>query len=420
DFATMGWPDKTRELEYFHPTSVLCTAREIINLWVARMMMLSIEFLGEKPFSEVYIHSMIQGPDGRKMSKSLGNGVDPLELIDEYGADATRYGVLNMSSTQDVRFNKGKIAEGRDLANKLWNASRLLVLMGDEHALRDVPAMSELTHLEDRWIFSRLHRTIVSLTTLMETYEFATYTKELYAFVFSELCDWYLESVKPRLRSEDPPTRHQATAMLATVLDQTLRLVHPIMPHVTEEIAEQVWGESDKFVATSEWPTSPHDLFLNGSWADAESDYAAVQELTTRLRSLRQAAGMSPKNITDVVLDDPEHSLPFLVDESTRGVVETLAGVNFGSDDLSTLGQVTIPIGGTAQLTLHGLDGSTLKPRLVKEHKSAEVEVKRAQGKLKNDKFTSNAPDDLIEAERTKIAQFTVVAQQLDAVLAQL
>jgi len=293
DFATMGWPEKTRELEYFHPTSVLCTAREIINLWVARMMMLSLEFLGEKPFSEVYIHSMIQGPDGRKMSKSLGNGVDPLELIDEYGADATRYGVLNMSSTQDVRFNKGKIAEGRDLANKLWNASRLLVLMGDEHALRDVPAMSELTHLEDRWIFSRLHRTIISLTTLMEQYEFATYTKELYSFVFSELCDWYLESVKPRLRSEDHDIRHQATAMLATVLDQTLRLVHPVMPHVTEEIAEQVWGESDKFVATSEWPTSPHDLFLNDIWADAERRYSSVQEIVTRLRSLRQAAGMA-------------------------------------------------------------------------------------------------------------------------------
>ena len=426
DFATMGWPDQTRELEYYHPTSVLCTAREIINLWVARMMMLSLEFLGEKPFSDVYIHSVIQASDGRRMSKSLGNGADPLELIEKFGADATRYGLLNMSSTQDVRFNEGKIAEGRDLANKLWNASRLLVLMGESEALREQPAVDNLTHLEDRWIFSRLHRTIVALTSAMEQYEFANYTKELYSFVFSELCDWYLESVKSRLRSDDHDTRRQATAMLATVLDQTLRLVHPVMPHLTEEIAEQVWGESDKFVATSEWPTSPHELFQDASWGTAEDQYAAVQALTTRLRSLRQAAGVAPSQATDVVLSDADGSMAYLADASNLRVIETLAGVRFaggdgdGSGEADPAGGITIPIGARAALTLRGLDAATLRPRLEAERKNALAEVTRAEGKLANEKFTARAPEDLVDAERVKITQFTLVAGQLDEVLGQL
>jgi valyl-tRNA synthetase len=415
DFATLGWPDRTPELAHFHPTSVLCTARDIINLWVARMMMLSFEFLGEKPFHDVYIHSVIQASDGRRMSKSLGTGIDPLDLIGEYGADATRYGLLNMSSTQDVRFNEGKIGEGRDLANKLWNASRLLVVLGDSSAFKDIvdfdPASAAT--LADRWIVARLDRVQREATRLIDTYDFAMLVKELYGFVWNELCDWYLESVKSRLRSEDADVRRTATQTLAWVIDRTVRLMHPVMPHVTEEIATQIWGTPDDptcCVATSMWYAS--SLERPDQFDDAVAEYESLQRLVTRTRSLRQAVNLPPSSTVEAGVDV---SGPYASD--IEQLLGDLAGVGSGSGSDGA----GIRIGeGAIALTLHGLDASQLRSRIEADLKAAKGEVKRAEGKLANERFTSRAPAELVDEERAKVDRWNREAAQLEDVLAQL
>ena len=208
-FATLGWPDDTAELRAFYPTSFLTTAREILFLWVARMIMTGIEFAGDVPFRDVYVHSVIQARDGRRMSKSLGTGIDPLEEIDVHGADALRFGLLAMSSTQDVRFSDAKVQQGADLATKLWNAGRLILLnckFEQNQSLTNAPqgqvpaaVLPRPIHVEDRWILSRLERTIASVTEKLETYDFAHAVQEAYSFFWRDLCDWYLEIVKPRL-----------------------------------------------------------------------------------------------------------------------------------------------------------------------------------------------------------------------------
>ena len=227
-FATLGWPDDTPELRAFYPTSFLTTAREILFLWVARMVMTGIEFAGDVPFRDVYVHSVIQARDGRRMSKSLGTGIDPLEEIDVHGADALRFGLLAMSSTQDVRFSDAKVQQGRDLANKLWNASRLILLNAAEveAAPRAERRRGPLDPLaaggDDRLGHARSSRNTTSPTR----------PPEAYAFFWSEFCDWYLEIVKPRLYEGE----EEVSATLLWVLERDLALLHPIMPFVTEEI----------------------------------------------------------------------------------------------------------------------------------------------------------------------------------------
>ena len=245
-FATLGWPRETPQLRAFYPTDVLSTARDIIFLWVARMVMFGVELTGEIPFADVNIHSVIQAPDGRRMSKSLGTGIDPSELIEggprppvfeqggefpAYGADALRFGLLAMSSSQDVRFNEERVKQGRDLANKLWNASRLILLRVSEVE----PDPRAGRRAEDRWIVSQLERHTQRATEMLDGFRFSAAALELYGAFWSELCDWYLELAKPRLYEED---NAEVSAVLLWALERTLRLLHPVMPFVTEEI----WG----------------------------------------------------------------------------------------------------------------------------------------------------------------------------------
>ena len=236
-FATLGWPDTDApEFRAFFPTDTMVTARDIIFLWVARMIMTSLEFTGEAPFSDVYVHSIIQAPDGRRMSKSLGTGIDPLEEMERHGADALRFGLLAMSSAQDVRFSEARVQQGRDLANKMWNASRLVLM----EARDDVEPGPRSAHVEDRWIASRLQRAVRSVTESIEAYDFSHAALDLYDFFWSELCDWYLEIVKPRLYDGD----EDASATLLWALEQVLALAHPMMPFVTEEIYSYLPGPS--------------------------------------------------------------------------------------------------------------------------------------------------------------------------------
>src|SRR3954468_15952010 len=267
-FATLGWPEETAALKAFYPTDVLVTARDIIFLWVARMVMMGIEFRDRVPFTDVYITSVIQAPDGRRMTKSLGTGIDPLDEIAKYGADAVRFGLLAMSSTQDVRYSEKRVKQGLDLANKLWNASRFVILNVD-----DVAAEPRPETIEDRWILSRLSRAVENITGLLESYQFSRASLELYDVLWGELCDWYIELVKPRLY-EEGADKGALSANLLHVLERVLTLLHPIMPFVTEEIWSFLPGERG-LLAASRWPeargeaTAPEARGICGDLIDA-------------------------------------------------------------------------------------------------------------------------------------------------------
>ena len=297
-FATLGWPKATDELRAFYPTDVNSTARDIIFLWVARMVMFGKELTEQVPFTDVNIHSVIQAPDGRRMSKSLGTGIDPSDLIHggerppvyeeggefpAYGADALRFGLLAMSSSQDVRFNEERVKQGRDLANKLWNAARLILLRVSEVE----PDARAGGTVEDRWIVSRLERLTERVTELYDDFRFSAAALELYGGFWSELADWYLELAKPRLYEED---NAEVSAVLLWSLERTLRLLHPVMPFVTEEIWSLMPGEDRGLLAAADFPAADPRLLDE----DAELELGRVIEAVTALRRYRDEVGAKP------------------------------------------------------------------------------------------------------------------------------
>jgi valyl-tRNA synthetase len=384
-FATLGWPDDTPELRAFYPTSFLTTAREILFLWVARMIMTGLEFAGDVPFKDVYVHSVIQARDGRRMSKSLGTGIDPLDEIDVHGADALRFGLLAMSSTQDVRYSDAKVQQGRDLANKLWNASRLILLNTAEVEAKPAPV-----RIEDRWILSRLERTIASVTQKLDTYDFAHAAQEAYAFFWSELCDWYLEIAKPRLYEAEA----EVSANLLWVLERTLALLHPLMPFVTEE----VWAyhpSSKGHLAVHPFPRAEESLFDPAAEAEVERGI----ELTRRLRTWRE------------MVEAPAASkLSGRVEgERPQEFVGRLARFEFtddGGDPIAAVGPVRV-------LASPEIDAGAVAARLEKRREELRSEIARAEGKLANEKFVARAPAELVEEERAKLERHRAELEEL-------
>jgi valyl-tRNA synthetase len=342
-FATLGWPDDTPELRRFYPGDVNSTAREIIFLWENRMIMAGLELMGDIPFSDVIIHSTILASDGRRMSKSLGNGVNPIDLIDEHGADATRYGLLRMSSTQDVRFSPQPIEEGRRLANKLWNASRLLLMSGASEA--DLRPAS----VEERWILARIDATRAELERDLDAFDFAHAAERLYHLTFDDFCDWYLESIKPRLQEPDV----QATALAA--LERLLKLLHPIMPHVTEEIWSHLPGRRSRLIVAP-WPEPAPEF------ADALDalDRAQTAARIYRRSGVRIAIDGDAKRIFEAVVRPAEN----------------------GQGDVGAE-----------------------RARLAKE-------IQRAEKMLANEKFVANAAPEVVSGERQKLEQYRA---ELDA-----
>ena len=243
-FATLGWPEQTPELAAFYPGDLQTTAREIIRLWENRMIFSGLELLGEIPFRDVVIHSTVLARDGRQMSKSLGTGIDPIEVIDSHGADATRYGLMKMSSTQDVRFSDGFVEEGRKLANKLWNVARLILANAGEETPAERPR-----ELEERWILARLSGSQRELERAFAEFDLADVAQVLYHLTFDDFCDWYAEAIKPRLYDGDADAR--ATALAA--LERLLKLLHPVMPHVTEEIWSNLPARTTRLILAA-WP----------------------------------------------------------------------------------------------------------------------------------------------------------------------
>jgi len=404
-FATLGWPDEdTPLLRAFYPTDFLTTAREILFLWVARMIMTGLEFAGDVPFHDVYVHSVIQAPDGRRMSKSLGTGIDPVGEIDRYGADALRFGLLTMSSSQDVPYSEGRIQQGLDLANKLWNASRLILLNAnaagiEAQASGAVVPGPQPTRVEDAWILSRLQRAIEAVSSNLDSYDFAHAARELYRFFWSELCDWYLEIVKPRLYDGET----EVGATLLWVLEQTLALAHPMMPFVTEEIHSYLGAaagaEGAEMLVVHPFPR-PDPALVD---TEAEHEVEAAIDLTRRVRRWRDLAGVAARSVLParVASEDgrPPHELV--------GRLGRLELDGAGGEPLATIGRVEI-------LACDEVDADQVRRRIEERRESLRAEVTRAEGRLANEGFVSNAPPEVVDAEHEKLAAYRAELEELD------
>jgi valyl-tRNA synthetase len=388
-FATLGWPDDTPELRAFYPTDVLSTARDILFLWVARMVMLGLKFPGDIPFEHVYVHSTILARDGRRMSKSLGTGVDPLELIDVHGADATRFGLLAMSSTQDVRFSDEKIQQGQQLANKLFNATRLVLLRVPEGVTLPDAAPEPQT-VEDAWILSRLQRAIAATTTALDEFEFHRVALGLYDFVYGELCDWYLEIVKPRLYEED---NADVAAFALHVLGETLALAHPVIPFVTEELWSAIPG-AEGLLMTRGWPQPDPSRVDEEAEAEVGRAIAAVQGL----RGWRDRVGAAPAAVLPARLEADGY-------ERTSAHVARLARVEWSPDGADPAATVAVPGGAVAVLPSDAVDLEAAQRRLDERRAWLDGEIRRAERKLGNDGFVAKAPAPVVQAERDKLAR---------------
>ena len=415
-FATLGWPERTPELEAFYPTDVLSTGRDILFLWVARMVMLGLRFADEIPFEHVYIHSIIQAPDGRRMSKSLGTGVDPLDLVDggprppafpqggdfpAYGADAVRFGLLAMSSTQDVRFSEEKIAQGQALANKLYNATRFVVLrVGDDAAPRAAGAGPQPRTVEDRWILSRLQAAKTETQARLDGFDFAKVALGLYDFIYGELCDWYLEIVKPRLGEDaDPDDRSALAATLLHVLRETIAAAHPVIPFVTEELWDLLPG-TEGLLATSALP-APDRLLVD---LEAEAQMGQAIEAVRILRAWRDSVGVRPGAIMPAVLDAEGY-------EATADRVGALARFAFdggGAAAGDEVASVAIPGGTVAVLESGDVDLGAAERRLEQQRATLRSEIERAERKLANAGFVAKAPPAVVDGERAKLERLRV------------
>jgi valyl-tRNA synthetase len=395
-FATLGWPADTPELRAFYPTDVNSTARDIIFLWVARMIMMGLEFTGQVPFTDVNIHSIIQAPDGRRMSKSLGTGIDPLDLIEggprppvfeqpgefpAYGADAVRWGLAAMSSGQDVAFSEDRIAQGQQLTNKLWNASRLILLgVGP-----DARAAASPTTVEDRWILSRLRRAKLEVAGRIETFDFAHAALALYDFVYGELCDWYLELIKPRLRGGEP----ELAATLLYVLLETLALAHPMIPFVTEEIYGYVPGASGLLAAG----IGRHEVAADEA---AEAALAQVIEAVQALRAWRNAAGVKAGATMPARLSAAGYG-------ETGEHLARLARLAFSENGEQPVASVPVPGGTIEILANEHLDLEASERKRAAQRAQLEAEIERSERKLANQGFVAKAPSAVVESERSKL-----------------
>jgi valyl-tRNA synthetase len=390
-FATMGWPDETAQQRAYYPTDVLSTARDIIFLWVARMIMMGLEFKGEIPFDDVYIHSVIQAPDGRRMSKSLGTGIDPLEEIEQYGADAVRFGLLAMSSAQDVRYSFEKVRQGADLANKLWNASRLILLKADSEAV----AQPTVEAPEDAWILSRLEHAIGETNRLIDEYDFSHAAFGLYDFFFGDFCDWYLELVKPRLW--ETGANAAVSANLLHVLERTLALLHPLMPFVTEEIWSLLPtdGSDDRgLLAGAAYPETGEGQIDE----QAERRIGALISAVTELRRHRDelcvapSAGLRGRLVADGYEGLEEH-------------LSRLGRIELGGKD-EAVGSLPIPGGVIELFASDAIDPGEVAARRESRANELKAEIERSTAKLANEQFVARAPAAVVDAEREKLAGY--------------
>lgn len=400
-FSTLGYPKKTKDLEYFYPTNVLVTAYDIIFFWVARMIFSGIENMGEVPFSEVLIHGLVRDSQGRKMSKSLGNGFDPLEIIDKYGSDTLRFSLATgIAPGSDTRYSEEKVESCRNFMNKLWNASRFLIMNMEGKELKDISELKKLP--VDKWILTKLQGLIKEVTINLNKYEIGLAAGKIYDFVWSDFCDWYIEMEKPLLYGDNEKLKIHALSMLSYVLETVLKLLHPFVPFVTEEIFQIL--HPDKALIVEEWPKYNKRLTY---YAEAKA-FEGVMNLIKAVRNIRAEMNVAPSKRVTLLIKDNEHR-PFF--EKTAMFIEKLAGASHVefvkekptdvkvSTAVSDSVEVYIPLGEL-------VDTEKEIARLTKELENTEKEILRAEGMLGNQKFVANAPKALVEKERDKLEKY--------------
>ena len=420
-FSTLGWPDKTPELEYFYPTSVLVTGYDIIFFWVIRMVFSGLEQTGKSPFKHVLIHGLVRDSQGRKMSKSLGNGIDPLQVIDQYGADALRLTLITGNAPgNDMRFYWERVEASRNFANKIWNASRF-ILMNMEDTDVKAPAREEL-ETADRWILSKLNDLTKEVTDNMESFELGIAVSKIHDFIWDEFCDWYIEIAKQRIwaKEENKKAADCALWTLKTVLSGAMKLLHPYMPFITEEIYCTLHPEEESIMISS-WPVYRED------WSDpaAEQIIEKVKDIVKGVRNIRSEMNVAPsKKIHVIIVPEKEE------DGSQLDVLKEMyqklmnAGQVTVQADKDGIGEDAISLvvpGAVAYLPLDELvDKEKERERLLKEEERLAKELKRSQGMLNNEKFLSKAPAAKVQEEREKMEKYQKMMEQVKERLKQL
>ena len=408
-FSTLGYPEKTEDFDYFYPTNTLITGYDIIFFWVARMIFSGIEYTGRIPFSDVLIHGIVRDAQGRKMSKSLGNGVDPLEIIDKYGADTLRFSLVSgVSAGNDIRFSEDKVEGTRNFINKLWNASRFVLMNCDGADIKDVSECK--LSVADKWIISRLNDTIKQVTLNMEKFEIGLAAATAHDFVWYDFCDWYIELTKPALYSDDAKVKNDTLSVLCYVLGQSLKLLHPIIPFITEEIYQNIPGVSGT-VMLAEYPRYNSKFTYRKDKAEAET----VMEIIKGLRNLRAEvnAPMSKKIDLFVVTDNKK-----LINH-TAAYIEKLAGVNkiefIQSKNELTEKVLSVMLAGFEIYVPLGelVDVEKEVERLKGELKKIEGEIAFSQNKLSNQGFAAKAPRQVVDKEREKLDKNLEIKQKL-------
>ncbi len=418
-FSTLGWPDKTEEMDYFYPTNVLVTGYDIIPFWVMRMMFSGIEHTGEVPFNTVLIHGLVRDSQGRKMSKSLGNGIDPLEVIDKYGADALRFSLVTGNAPgNDMRFYWERIEASRNFANKVWNASRFIMMNIEKAEDREV-SIEELTDA-DKWIISKMNTLIKEVTDNMEKYELGVAVQKLYDFIWEEFCDWYIEMVKPRLYNDDDTTKGAALYTLKTVLINSLKLLHPYMPFITEEIFCNLQDEEESIMISS-WPVYREEY----NFAREEAAIEAIKEAVRNIRNVRAEMNVAPSKKAKVYVVTENEEVKNIFENgkvffATLGYASEviIQADKSGIDDdaVSTVIHNAVIYMPFAEL----VDIEKEIERLKKEEERLNGELKRVNGMLSNERFISKAPEAKINEEKAKLEKYTQMMEQVKERLAQL
>ncbi len=415
-FSTLGWPDQTEDLKYFYPTDVLVTGYDIITFWVSRMITCGVEEMGETPFKTVLIHGLVRDEQGRKMSKSLGNGVDPLEIVEKYGADALRFSLaMGVSPGNDTRYSDEKVESARNFANKVWNASRF-VLMNTQTREAIDPAKLQLP---DKWILSRLNKVIAEVSVHMEDGDFGIAAQNIYDFAWNEFCDWYIELSKGRLMGEDEEQKNNVRGVLIYTLEGILKLLHPFMPYLTEEVYQNL-PQHEGMLITAKWP----EVKAEYAFEKEERQMEGLMEIIRAIRNLRAEMNVQAGKRTHVTLIPEagwEETLamaePYLqrlayVSDAAIGGKDALAGEKVVSA-VCAAGELRIPLGDL-------VDFAKEIARLEKEQKNLEGEIARAKGKLSNPGFLGKAPAQLVEQEKEKLKTNESMLESLVARIAEL
>ena len=418
-FSTLGWPDETEDLKYFYPTDVLVTGYDIIFFWVVRMVFSALETMGEVPFEYVYVHGLVRDAQGRKMSKSLGNGIDPLEIIDQYGADALRFMLTTgITPGNDMRFKTDKLESARNFANKLWNASRFVIMNlqdedGSFRPMADIAgADRDRLQDEDKWMISRVNDAVKYITESMEKFDLALAGQRAYDLIWNEYCDWYIEIVKGRLYGDDEEDKQVARAVLVSALKDMLRLLHPFMPYITEEIwtylpkGEPAEDNPDNFLIREKWPVYSEEL----TFAEEAEKLEMAMAVIKSIRNIRAEADASPgKKLTAVILSTEGKEEVVKAGERYIKKIANITDITFISDKSEVPEEVMSAVVPGAEIFIpldDIMDYEAELDRLRKEKKKLEGEVKRVTGKLSNPGFINKAPEKVVNEEKEKQVKY--------------